>query len=174
MTNRAASEGVAAYTAIRIWRALPAEERMKAATAIWEPDMAKPDEVAGALAAIASARKSRIQSIREAPKAKRASYLAGMVVLPEGVAAALLYAYHMAYKVPMMCRFLDLLGIEHEEGRITTEFEPPGEEKLAAGVDSLLAERDRKEVGIYLQTLVHQDPDTWGGLRKVIESRELA
>jgi len=174
MTNRTAPEGLEAYTAIRIWRSMPHEERLKAAAAIWEPDMAKPEEVAAALAALASARKSRIQSIREAPKARRASWLAGMVVLPDGVASALLYSYHMAHKVPMMCRFLDLIGIQHESGRITEEFEPPTGEALASGVDSLLEERERKEVAVYLQTLVHQDPETWGTLVKVIEERQLA
>jgi len=174
MSSRAASEEAAKYTAIRIWRAMAPEERLKAAAAIWEPDMAKPEEVAGALAAIASARKSRVQSIRETPKARRSSYLASLVVLPDGVAAALLYAYHMAHKVPMMCRLLDLLGIEHEGGKITAEMEPPGEEKLASGVDGLLGEYDRKEVAIYLMTLLNQDPETWEGLAKVIASRELA
>jgi len=173
MSNREASERAVQYTAIRIWRALRPEERLKAAAAIWEPGFAKPEEVAGALAAIANARRSRIQSIREAPKAKRAGYLAGMVVLPDGVAAALLYAYHMAHKIPMMRRFLELLEIEHEEGKITSEIDPPGEEKLASCVDLLLAEFDGSEVAIYLQTLFNQDPETWAGLEAVIESRKL-
>jgi hypothetical protein len=173
MTNEALSKRLQRCTAPKIWRAMDPENRLKAATALWEPGFAKPEEMAGAMMAIAAARRSRVQSVQQAPKQKRAEYLSKILAPPEGVASCLLYAYHLAHKTDMMGHFLDALEIQHENGKITDEFEVPDGEKLDQGVGSLLEAFDRKDVVTYVGTLISQDLETWEGLVEVLEKRNL-
>lgn len=158
----------------RVWRSLDGERRKKAAAALWGSDHVKPEELEATVTAIAEAKRFRIQSIRTAPPARRAAYLAGCATLPDHVASAVLYAYHMADQLPLMCRFLDELEITHEEGRIEVEFEPPGEEALAKAAEALLADFDRRDVLVYMKTLLSQDPEGWGALAGVLGKFEEA
>ena len=93
--------------------------------------------------------------------------------LPDPVASSALFAYHLDHHIPMMSRFLEALGIEHEGGRIGAEVEPQTKDHLAQGIEVLLGEFDPIDVVVYLKTLVSQDPETWGALADLIEEREL-
>ena len=92
------------------------------------------------------------------------------------VAARLLVAYHLAHQRPMMASFLDALGIAHEDGLIADEeLEAPPADKLAeAAADASPASYPPEDVALYLSTLVWQDPETWGALAEVPETRALA
>jgi hypothetical protein len=74
-----------------------------------------------------------------------------------------------------MASFLDALGIAHNEGLIASEdIEAPPADKLAEAARTLSASYSPEDVALYLSTLVWQDPETWGGLAEVPESRALA
>ena len=89
------------------------------------------------------------------------------------LAARLLVSYHLAHQRPMMAAFLDALGIPHEDGLINDELETAvAPETLARGVDALRAAYPDADVRLYFETLLLQDPDTWGGLSAHIEGRD--
>jgi hypothetical protein len=82
------------------------------------------------------------------------------------LAARLLVSYHLQHQRPMMGRFLDLLGIAHEEGLINDESPAaPPPEKLDEAAKALAGEFPRADVARYFWTLLWQDPETWGGLK---------
>ena len=68
----------------------------------------------------------------------------------------------------MMGRFLDLLGIEHEDGLIKEDSVKPDPTKLAPAAATLGAEFPADDVRLYLTTLVCQDPETWSGLEGIV------
>jgi hypothetical protein len=68
----------------------------------------------------------------------------------------------------MMGAFLDALGIAHENGLIQEENVKPDAAKMSAAVEKISAEFPKEDVQIYLNTLVCQDPETWGALRDVV------
>jgi hypothetical protein len=162
----------ARYRAIRIWRALDSDRRRAAAEAFWSSDLVKEIDRAAAVEALASAMRFRAQTIRTSPPAKRAGYLAACTSIPDPVAGTVLYAYHMAHKLPLMTRFLDALEIPHEEGQIKEEIDPPCRESLEKALDALLAEHDRQDVITYLETLLCQDDVTWAELFPILEAQD--
>jgi hypothetical protein len=88
------------------------------------------------------------------------------------VAARLLVAYHLAHQRPMMGRFLDELGIAHEDGLIADEnMSPPPPDRLVAAARALASAFPADDVSLYLSTLLWQDPETWGSLADVAEVR---
>jgi len=160
------------YHPLKIWRSLDHSRKLKAAVSFWKSPAVKPPELDVAAALLAQALHFRPQSIRTAPLAKRASYLAGFAAMPDHLAANVLYAYHLTHHIGMMSRFLDLLGIPHENGRIQGETGAPPREKLEAASEALYKEFDEADVTIYLETLVSQDEVTWGTLREILTARE--
>ena len=67
------------------------------------------------------------------------------------------------------------LGIAHEEGLIKDESpKAPEPETLDKGVAALVAAFPKGDVARYFWTLLWQDPDTWGGLSDLPESRPVA
>jgi hypothetical protein len=160
------------YNPLKIWRSLDPGRKLRAATVFWKSPAVKPPEIEVAAALLAQALHFRPQSIRTAPLAKRAAYLANFAAMPDHLAANLLYAYHLGNQVPLMSRFLDVAGIAHEEGRIQGETKPPEKAKLEEAADALFRDFDARDVTIYLETLVSQDEETWGGLREILTVRE--
>ena len=66
------------------------------------------------------------------PLEKKTRHLVALPAVSEAVAARLLVAYHLAHQRPMMGRFLDALGIAHEDGLIADEtVTPPPQDRLA-------------------------------------------
>jgi hypothetical protein len=160
------------YRPMRIWRALDAERRHAAAEAFWKSDLVKDADKAATIDVLATTMHFRHQTIRTAPPAKRAGYLANSNALNDQVAGTLLYVYHMERQKPLLTKFLDALGVEHEDGQIKDEMEPPAQEALEKAVDALFAECDRKDVLLYLETLLAQDAATWGPLAAILEARQ--
>ena len=88
-----------------------------------------------------------------------------MADVSETIATRALIAYHLTSERAMMGAFLDALGIAHENGLITTEEVPtPTPEKIAEGAATLAGTFPPDAVALYLNTLLTQDPDTWGAL----------
>ena len=149
----------------QLWKHLPPERKAIAADAFWTDDNAAAEQ-AEVLATIAHRIKFRMKSVLSMPLEKKTRSLLSLPALSESVAARLLVAYHLAHQRPMMGRFLDELGIAHEDGLITEE-EPkaPAAERLDQAARTLAAEFPKDDVARYFWTLLWQDPETWGGLK---------
>jgi hypothetical protein len=149
----------------RLWRSLPLDVRLAAAAAFWTDEQAALEQ-AEAVALIARQIKFRPKSVLSLPVEKKARHLASLAQVSDLLAARLLVSYHLEHQRPMMSRFLDELGIAHEEGLITEE-EPkaPEAEKLDAAAKTLAGEFPKDDVARYFWTLLWQDPQTWGGLQ---------
>jgi hypothetical protein len=157
-----------------LWKTLTPERRQQAAEAFWRDENAGVEQ-AEAIAAIAMRIKFRVKSAQALPVEKKARHLVALGNLSEMIAARLLVAFHLAHRRPMMATFLDALGIAHDNGLIASEdLAAPASDKLAEAARTLAASYPAEDVALYLSTLVWQDPETWGVLTEVPESRALA
>jgi len=159
------------YRPSRLWKRLPAERRLEAAELFWTDEDSGEQHVE-AIASIAAHMKFRTKSVLGLPLEKRAKYLAVLPGIPETVAARALVSYHLGRQRPMMSAFLDKLGIPHDDGLITEdEVAKPESVKLREAAVELGTAFPSEDVSLYLATLVSQDPDTWGDLAEVPETR---
>jgi len=151
----------------QLWKRLPADPKRQAAEAFWRDENAAIEQ-AEAIGAIAQRIRFRLKSVYAMPPEKKVQQLLALPVVSEAVAARLLVAYHLEHQRPMMGRFLDALGIAHEDGLIAEEtLTPPPPERLRAGADILAASFHADAVSLYFSTLLWQDPDTWGALAEL-------
>ena len=158
----------------QLWKLLTPERKQQAAEAFWEDENAAVEQ-AEAIAAIAMRIKFRMKSVQALPTEKKARHLVAIGNVSEMVAARLLVAFHLTHQRPMMASFLDALGIAHEDGLIASEdLQAPSADTLGAAARGLGASYPPEDVALYLSTLVWQDPETWGGLADLPESRALA
>jgi hypothetical protein len=149
----------------KLWRTLPIDARQAAATAFWSDDQAGVEQTEG-VALIAKQIKFRPKSVLTLSVEKKAKHLATMGQVSDLLAARLLVSYHLHHQRPMMGRFLDLLGIAHEDGLITDDSPTaPPAEKLDEAAKALATEFPEADVSLYFWTLLWQDPETWGGLQ---------
>jgi hypothetical protein len=123
-----------------------------------------------AVASIATHMKFRPRSVLGLAPDKRAKYLAQLPTMTDAIAARALVNYHLERQRPMMAAFLDLLGIQHENGLITEEnVAKPEAEKVRHAASELSSQFPADDVSLYLATLVSQDPETWEALIDVAE-----
>ncbi len=149
----------------RLWRLMSPDLRIAAATAFWTDEQAALER-AEAVAQIARQIKFRPKSVLALPIERKAKHLAGLAQVSDLLAARLLVSYHLEHQRPMMGRFLDLLGIAHEEGLIADESPTaPDTSTLDTAVTELAKEYAAADVSRYFWTLLWQDPETWAGLQ---------
>ena len=142
-----------------------------AADAFWSDDNAAAEQ-AEVIATIAHRIKFRTKSVVALPVEKKTRYLLSLPSISEAVAARLLVAYHLAHQRPMMARFLDELGIAHEDGLIADEnLTAPPQDRISAAAKTLASSFPAEDVSLYLSTLLWQDPETWGSLADLSEVR---
>jgi hypothetical protein len=98
---------------------------------------------------------------------RKAKHFASLVTLPDSLAARALVVYHLAEQRPMMAAFLDALGIVHENGLIQDDTVKPEADKVAAAVQTIAGQFPAENVTLYLDTLLCQDPETWGALADI-------
>jgi hypothetical protein len=151
-------------TATRLWKNLPPEERLAAATAFFaEP----PPELAGtALGALVKARHLRPQAARSLAPEAQARILATVLDPGEPLCQGLLVSLHLGRRRALLGAFLDALSLPHEDGVLKEEADaaaPITPENAKAAV-STLASFPASEVRTYLNTLWLQDPERWGAL----------
>jgi hypothetical protein len=144
------------------------EQRIAAARAFWSDDEAVDDQVQAALL-IAQRKKFRPKTVIGLDLERKARHLAGMPSLPEGIAGRALILYHLADQRPMMAAFLDALGITHDNGLINEDDVKPDAVRVPVAAGTLAAAFPADDVRLYLNTLLCQDPETWGALRGVPE-----
>ena len=94
--------------------------RVAAATAFWTDEQAALEQAEG-VALIARQIKFRPKSVLTPAGREEGQAPGGMAQVSDLLAARLLVAYHLQHQRPMMGRFLDELGIAHEDGLITEE-----------------------------------------------------
>jgi len=144
------------------------ELRQQAARAFWMDDQAIDDQVQAVLL-IAQQKKFRPKFVMSLDVDRKARHLATLGSLPDGIAARVLIVYHLAEQRPMMGTFLDALGIKHEEGLIQDDEVKPDVEKLGPAVAQITQQFPAEHVALYLNTLLCQDPETWGALQGLPE-----
>ena len=156
------------FTPCRLWKTLPIAERLAVAQAFWLDEQATDDQIQ-AVMLIAQQKKFRSKTVIELDIERKAHHLASLPNLSDALAARALIVYHLAERRPMMGAFLDALGIAHENGLIQEEEVKPDETKLAPAAATLVEQFPAAEVALYLNTLLSQDPATWGGLSEVVK-----
>ena len=156
-------------TPARLWKQMSASQRIAAARAFWLEESATDDQVQ-AVMLIAQQKKFRPKSVVALDIDRKAKHLASLVNLPDTLAARGLIAYHLAEQRPLMVAFLDALGIAHDNGLIQDERVVPDGDRLAPAAAQIAAQFPADDVALYLNTLLCQDPDTWGGLGDVIKN----
>lgn len=156
-------------TPSRLWKQMTAAQRLAAAHSFWRDEEAVDDQIQAALL-ISQQKKFRPKTVVGLDEDRKSRHLASLASLPDSIAARVLVLYHLSDQRAMMGRFLDELGIEHENGLIKEDSVMPDKEKLAPAAATLAREFPKDDVRLYLTTLLCQDPETWGGLADVVES----
>jgi hypothetical protein len=152
-------------TPSKLWKRMTAEQRLRAAHAFWLDEQATDDQIQAVLV-IAQQKKFRPKFVLSLDNDRKAKHLAGLFSLPDALAARALVIYHLAERREMMGAFLDALGIAHENGLIQDDGVKPAPEKIKPAVATLKEKYPADDVTLYLETLVSQDPETWGALRE--------
>ena len=142
-------------------------QRLAAVHAFWREEQAAEEQVQ-AMTLIAQQKKFRAKTVLALDLERKARYLASILNLSEPVAARVLIAYHLAEQRPMMGSFLDALGIAHENGLIKEDSPAPDTTKLGPAAAELAKHYPIADVALYLNTLLCQDPQTWGGLADIV------
>jgi hypothetical protein len=153
-----------------LWKKMTPDQRQRAAVAFWSDPDARADQLQ-AVMLIAQQKKFRPKTINGLDVDRRARHLATLPSLPDALAARALVVYHLADQRPMMGAFLDALGIAHEQGLIQEDTVKPDPEKIGPAADALRQQFPAEDVTLYLETLVCQDPETWGALENQMGSR---
>jgi hypothetical protein len=157
----------------KLWKHIPQDRRLEASAAFWQEKEESVEQQAEALLAVASHFRFRLKTVRTLPLDKKVRYLASLPGLSDSVASRVLVAYHLAHQRPMLGAFLDALGIAHENGVLKVdELKAPEAERLKAAAATLRVAYPRDAVELYFQTLLVQDPETWGGLAELLGEDE--
>ena len=147
------------------------DQRTRAARAFWADPEATDDQVQAALL-IAQQKKFRPKTVIALDLDRKARHLATLPALPDVIAARALIVYHLAEQRAMMGAFLDALGITHENGLIQDDAVAPEAATLQAAAEKLSEQFPADDVRLYLNTLLCQDPETWGGLRDLPQAQD--
>ena len=140
------------------------QQRHRAALAFWRDEIAAADE-AQAVQLIAKHMKFRPKTVAGLADEGKARHLASVPTVPDTIATSLLVLYHLGAQRPMMGAFLDALGIAHDDGLIQEEHVTPDQAKIGPAAAAIAKAYPAADVSIYLNTLLCQDPQTWGALQ---------
>jgi len=154
----------------RVWRRMSFEQRHRAAQALWQDENAAAEQ-AQAVLQIAQQKKFRPKTVAALDAEGKARYLASVPTLPDDVALRVLVLYHLAAQRPLMGAFLDALGLAHENGLIQDDHVTPDPAKVGPAAAAIAKAYPAADVSIYLNTLLCQDPRTWGALRGLPETQ---
>ena len=159
-------------TPSRLWKQMNGAQRLASARAFWADDEAIDDQIQAALL-IAQQKKFRPKVVIGFDLDRKSKHLASLASLPDSIAGRVLVLYHLSDQRILMGRFLDVLGIEHDNGLIKHDDVKPDTAKLAPAAAALAGEFPPDDVRLYLTTLLCQDPETWGGLDEIVKGLEV-
>ena len=142
-------------------------QRLASARAFWADEEALDDQIQAALL-IAQQKKFRPKTVIGLDLDRKSKHLASLASLPDAIAGRMLILYHLSDQRLLMGRFLDALGIEHENGLIKKDSAKPDPAKLAPAVAELARVFPADDVRLYLTTLLCQDLETWGELEDIV------
>jgi hypothetical protein len=133
-----------------------------------------PNLYAATLHTLAQQRKLRPVFLQRKPKPERHEWLRGILAkkVNAGVAAQVLQVWLVACHAPMLCAFLDALGIAHDEdGTLQDLPTAPAPEAIRAAVDQLLAAYSPEDVRVYLHAFQALDENGgWPSLGDLLAS----
>lgn len=113
----------------------------------------------------------RVPTLLEMPKAQRHATWIQILARPEMEVLSfnILSAWLIESQRPMLCAWLDSLGIEHGENGCADNFPPePDAAALKKGVDVLLQQFDSQIVGVYLRAFNQIDETRWPALDEIL------
>lgn len=111
--------------------------------------------------------------VERKPRAERHVWLQHALGRPQGeqIAGNLLQMWLLGTQAPMLCDFLDALGIAHDEhGGIDSLPACPSTETLDAAVDGLLSRYNAETVAVYLHCFQAMDIAGWPPLAQKLAS----
>ena len=156
-------------TPARLWKRMTSEQRHRAALAFWSDETATDDQIQAVLL-ISQHKKFRPKTVLGLDEERKARHLASLPNLPDTLAARALVIYHLAEQRAMMGAFLDALGIAHENGLIQEDNVTPDTAKVPPAAAAIAKQYPPEDVSLYLNTLLCQDPETWGALKDVVKT----
>ena len=152
-----------------VWELMTEDEHRAAAMAYWNG--ADRESRAALEVALANELKFRPQSVRQLAAERVAGRLVRLAdELPESVLFQYLFHLHMAERRPLMVRFLDTVGLPHEDGALDLpdDFEGPDAGRVETAARELVADQEHEAL-VYLTTLMVADSDLWAGLEPVLK-----
>jgi hypothetical protein len=115
----------------------------------------------------------RVPTLLEMPKAQRHATWIQILSRPEMEVLSfnILSAWLIESQRPMLCAWLDALGIEHGDNGCADSFPPqPDAALLKKGVDVLLTKFNPQIVGVYLRTFNQIDETQWPALDEILRT----
>jgi hypothetical protein len=128
-----------------------------------------------ALQTLAAQRKLRPVFVERKPRAERFLWLQGALSRPPGepIASNLLQMWLMGAQSPLLCDFLDSLGIAHDEKGGIEQLPPsPSPEQLREAVDKVLAKHPAEVAAVYLNSFQAMDIAGWPALGEILTNDE--
>lgn len=126
-----------------------------------------------AIQGLANQRNLRGVFIERKPPNERYTWMQTALRRPmsDALAIHLLQGWLLAAQKPMLCDFLDALGVAHEEdGTVENLPECPPKEKISAAVEQLLAKYPAETVAIYLHAFRDMDSAVqWPALNEILD-----
>ena len=158
-------------TPSRLWKRMTSDQRLEAGRAFFADEQATDDQIQ-AILLISQQKKFRPKTVLALDSERKARHFASLMALSDPLAARVLVAYHLATQRPMMGAFLDALGIAHEDGLIQEDAVKPDPTKVPVAAAAIGGQFSPEHVSLYLNTLLCQDPDTWGALAEVPQRKD--
>ena len=152
-----------------VWDVMTEDEQRSAAAALWT----NADREGRLIIEMALAKelKFRPQSVRRLGADQVVPRLVRLVKdLPENVLFQFLFHLHMAERRELLAKFLDAVGLPHDNGvlDLDEDTEAPATDVVGAAAAKLVADDEHQAV-VYLATLKVADSDFWTGVDGVLE-----
>lgn len=152
----------------QVFATMPPERAREVLKAISE---ASPATFAQAVALAGAAMRARPIFLMRQPFEKRADAVRRTLarVAASDVAEELLAVYFLQCRKPLLLEWLDLLGLEHEEGALKTEAPPaPPAKTLGKAVKSFRKPEDAADRELLLKAFAAQTAIDWPDLEKLL------
>ena len=125
---------------------------------------------------LAGQRNLRVVFVERKPPVERYAWIKTALSVKAGdrLAAHSLEAWLLGAQKPMLCDFLDSLGIDHDEdGTVENLPDSPPKEELGASIDRLLVKYPAETVAVYLHAFHDMDSTvSWPPLGEMLTNDE--